>query len=149
MKLPKPSCPCCGQLISEKYPRLRELLAGRAYAGVKLTVAERRTLQAVVMRAPTPERLAYLIYMDDPNGGADDAAGTVKVLVHRLRAKLGRGTIRQDANSGPVYADLPLLEARLAARGRLVEEEHAGQARMAILTCLHAVDGKRLHPKQL
>lgn len=72
------SCPCCRR----PYPR----------DGLPLTDMERRVYEAVHggngLPVPTHRIIDY-VYSDDPNGGPLTADGNIRVMVHRIRRKLG------------------------------------------------------------
>lgn len=63
--------------------------------GVPLTDRE-LTVAAALKRYPSaisPDRLAIILYGDDPDGGPIDATGVIKVFLHRLRKKIERAGI--------------------------------------------------------
>lgn len=90
-------CPTCGQTTAA-LPIARVLDA-------PLTRAERRMVEVLVQKYPTPIPITALVeavYYDDASGGPDDPEQVVRVFIGRLRRKLpAYGWTVPRSKSGP------------------------------------------------
>ena len=115
MKLPAPTCPCCGGEYTHLYPLTRQLLAGHNVAGYYLGPMMRRVLGLMMSGTYTLDQLAARAYVD-ADGGALTAKRTISVLECRMRKQLGADVVPICEGYGGIhYARADLLEARLVA----------------------------------